>query len=836
MPEAASPARAAVPQRAAPAGRGDRLNLGDHSGSQASPDNRGRGAVARAGRGHRGGRGRARGHGQGRNTLSSQIPQLDQAATDDSSGRPHGGGFGARLTEAASKSTGESDEPQSRENNTDAETEDAEVCFICASPIEHVSVAPCNHQTCHICALRLRALYKTRACAHCRTEAPFVIFTDSADKRFEEFKDSDFVKIDENLGIKYEKDVIFEDTILLLRYNCPDKDCDVACRGWPDLHRHVKTKHGKMMCDLCTRNKKVFTHEHELFTPGELRKHEKYGDDMPGAATQSGFKGHPECGFCKQRFYGDDELYTHCREKHERCHICDRRNGGRNPQYYLNYQELEKHFAAEHFVCLDAECQANKTNVFESEIDLKAHQLSEHPNGLSKDARRDARLVNLSGFEIRTPYQPQRRGGRERESHGSGRGRDPNAEPLPMSSAQPMSRAELAYQRQLAIQSSQSVSNRSFGGQLTQPTRSPHANRAQPAPLTQPSALPAVENLTLGSDNPPAANMTPQEQARALRHQGVVERASTLLRGDKTKLSQFRTLVSAYRSGTSSATELIDAFFSLFDCPSTELGKVIRELADLYEDDEKRQSLLRAWNDWRSINEDYPSLPGPSGSLPGLSSSGAASGSGRRVLTLKKSTAQSSRSAVSRQGSWGNALTNGSSRDPFPALSSANSGARRTAPGAGTQLAWGNTSAPQVSRTTPSSAPVSRPTPTTASTLRQSTRNNPPPRQTEDMFPSLPAAPKPNTMMPGFNTRGSVRWLNSSRNSPSGSGTTTPANAWANGGLTPTPAQAAAVAASTTGSSGSVGAVSGDANGGDDAVTKKKTKKVKKGETLFHFG
>lgn len=48
-----------------------------------------------------------------------------------------------------------------------AETE-AEVCFICASNVVHQSVAPCNHRTCHICALRLRALYKTKACAHCR--------------------------------------------------------------------------------------------------------------------------------------------------------------------------------------------------------------------------------------------------------------------------------------------------------------------------------------------------------------------------------------------------------------------------------------------------------------------------------------------------------------------------------------------------------------------------------------------------------------------------------------------------------------------------------------------
>jgi hypothetical protein len=45
---------------------------------------------------------------------------------------------------------------------------EAEVCFICASEVVHNAVAPCNHRTCHICALRMRALYKTKDCAHCR--------------------------------------------------------------------------------------------------------------------------------------------------------------------------------------------------------------------------------------------------------------------------------------------------------------------------------------------------------------------------------------------------------------------------------------------------------------------------------------------------------------------------------------------------------------------------------------------------------------------------------------------------------------------------------------------
>lgn len=50
---------------------------------------------------------------------------------------------------------------------TDA-PDDGDVCFICASKVEHIAVAPCNHRTCHICMLRLRALYKTKTCAHCR--------------------------------------------------------------------------------------------------------------------------------------------------------------------------------------------------------------------------------------------------------------------------------------------------------------------------------------------------------------------------------------------------------------------------------------------------------------------------------------------------------------------------------------------------------------------------------------------------------------------------------------------------------------------------------------------
>jgi hypothetical protein len=33
---------------------------------------------------------------------------------------------------------------------------------------------------------------------------------------------------------------------------------------------------------------------------------------------------HPLCDFCRECFFGDDELYAHMRDSHEECFICKR--------------------------------------------------------------------------------------------------------------------------------------------------------------------------------------------------------------------------------------------------------------------------------------------------------------------------------------------------------------------------------------------------------------------------------------------------------------------------------------------------------------------------------
>ncbi|KAF4584036.1 hypothetical protein GQ602_005409 [Ophiocordyceps camponoti-floridani] len=617
-------------------------------------------------------------------------------------------------------------------------------------------------------------------CAICRTPAPFVIFTDDVEKRFEDYSDADITTTDANVGIKYSNEDIVGDTVLLLRYNCPDASCDFAGLGWPDLHRHVKAAHGKRMCDLCTRNKKVFTHEHELFDDAHVDKHMRRGDDRP---NQTGFKGHPLCEFCSERFYDDDRLYEHCRTKHERCFICDR-SDPQKPHYYRDYDALEKHFRRDHFPCLNRECLDNKFVVFESRLDLQAHAISAHPG---ETASRDARLVDMSSFDIRQSYQQERRpttgrggsgagqrddggrgGNRGRGGGRGGRGRDPNAGPEPapvlsssISSAQPLRRDELAFQRQMAIHSAQSVSNRTFGGQLTGSTGRGASSTASPAASSRTSRRAAAaaaaaaaastnnDGISQEQQQPPAtetASMAPEVRARLVRHNAVIERAANMVANDASKLTSFRNHISSYRQGTLTAPQLLDAFFTLFaDVSSNALGTLVREVADLFDERAKADGLRAAWQNWRAINEDYPSLPGLSGmrgatsSSSGWASAAAASPAlplgapaqrfSSRVLRLKNSTRLGGDSTASTPSSAFPSLP-----PPFPAPIPITIHEQ--------PLLVGNSSL--------SAGPINNPTNKPPHAPHRQDNHRPNGRR----LPALPAAPKPATTIFGRGSSG----------------------------------------------------------------------------------
>ena len=140
-------------------------NDGSGGGRAGRLGGRGRGQFLNQGERQRGGRRGGRG-GRMNDLGIEAAPPPPVPPPPGLGGRSN---FGARLI--GDDSNAETDGSSKRKANGEREgvnEVEAEVCFICASPVVHTSVAPCNHRTCHICALRMRALYKTKACAHCR--------------------------------------------------------------------------------------------------------------------------------------------------------------------------------------------------------------------------------------------------------------------------------------------------------------------------------------------------------------------------------------------------------------------------------------------------------------------------------------------------------------------------------------------------------------------------------------------------------------------------------------------------------------------------------------------
>jgi E3 ubiquitin-protein ligase ZNF598 len=52
---------------------------------------------------------------------------------------------------------------------------------------------------------------------------------------------------DPKLGISFETQDMMDDTLALLRFNCPEQTCDAVASGWNDLKRHVNEEHGLVL-------------------------------------------------------------------------------------------------------------------------------------------------------------------------------------------------------------------------------------------------------------------------------------------------------------------------------------------------------------------------------------------------------------------------------------------------------------------------------------------------------------------------------------------------------------------------------------------------------------
>lgn len=73
------------------------------------------------------------------------------------------------------------------------------------------------------------------------------MFTASAKEPFSSYTPDSVIFKDIKLSISFETQEMMEETLLLLRFNCPDSDCPYIGSGWGDLKLHVRATHGKLM-------------------------------------------------------------------------------------------------------------------------------------------------------------------------------------------------------------------------------------------------------------------------------------------------------------------------------------------------------------------------------------------------------------------------------------------------------------------------------------------------------------------------------------------------------------------------------------------------------------
>ncbi|WWC90552.1 uncharacterized protein L201_005488 [Kwoniella dendrophila CBS 6074] len=574
-------------------------------------------------------------------------------------------------------------EENGKSNETPTEVDD-DVCFICAEPITFWSVGVCGHRTCHVCAVRLRTFYKKTDCTFCKTPLPSLLFSRSPTapfptehhvtpsppnviaaahakeeslpkgKKWDEgiihpgsLDISAFPYADEILAVVFEDEDMMEATLLLLRFNCPYQECPYQGTNWQSLEKHTLATHGLMICTLCRSTLSRFAHEQGLYQPNLISLHDpsklKRGQRPPKPRgheidlVKSWDAPHPMCEFCHEAFFGPDELFKHMRSDHEECHVC--RSLGDKDVYFQHYNALEKHFNQDHFPCSQPVCLEKKFVVFGTDMDLKAHMITEHSESMSARDRAQSRQIAVDfsadnnrrsgngnrqqgsrGFTLAQPFDPSR-GGPSRIREG------PSHQQLDQPNLTPAQRQQ--QERQLnKDRQEENRRKKAFATGLTRPD--------------QDQSNGSSRNITRQAQESASGFSTPREdvdEATATRHAELLSRVAMLVQDSQNKLSSFRSAVRSYKNNESTAKDMVDTIFHVFDRDLDTTTGIVREISTLFSGDgdgEKERNVLEALNAFRiEQQEQFPSLGNATPQGLGSNYAGITSG---KILNAKRTT------------------------------------------------------------------------------------------------------------------------------------------------------------------------------------------------------
>ncbi|VVA37471.1 PREDICTED: zinc [Prunus dulcis] len=311
-------------------------------------------------------------------------------------------------------------------------------CAVCAETLQWVAYGPCGHrEVCSTCIIRLRFICGDSHCCICKSESRIVFVSKALGNYTRMINDFSVFPADPmegQVGLYWYHEgtqAFFDDPDhykmikAMCRLSCGvcDKINELRSEGSKRkgefknvelLKNHLFHLHGLFMCSLCLGSRKIFICEQKLYTKAQLDRHTETGDsEVDGSETErGGFNGHPMCDFCKNPFYGDNELYMHMSTDHYTCHMCQRQHPGQY-EYYNKYDDLENHFSQAHFLCKDEDCLTKKFVVFATESEIKRHNAKEHGGNMSRSRRNIALQIPVS-FRFRRSN--------EQELHGRGHG------------------------------------------------------------------------------------------------------------------------------------------------------------------------------------------------------------------------------------------------------------------------------------------------------------------------------------------------------------------------------------------------------------------------------
>jgi len=192
------------------------------------------------------------------------------------------------------------------------------------------------------------------------------------------------MKCDERSGVYFQDDGLMKSYYDVQRYVCPK--CDAEMPSMRRLNTHTKKEHGLHYCDICLENLNLFPFERKLYSHTEWVRHCRKGDP-----DDTSHKGHPICKFCDQRYYDSDQLHSHLHKVHFWCHFCE---GDGKQDYYINYNELKKHFKSQHYLCETDECAHKELEAaFKTKIDYQAHLVSAHSQKMSKSQSKQSKHI-----------------------------------------------------------------------------------------------------------------------------------------------------------------------------------------------------------------------------------------------------------------------------------------------------------------------------------------------------------------------------------------------------------------------------------------------------------